>query len=125
SRTQVDRALVIFRWRAWSRANSFHIGRPLDGKRVRSPHGLKELAIGSLGKSVRNTGRIGQTHFHGIRRRSLRLFSAWILQAVAARPHIPEITTHKVTLECVEVEHRREGCVHVALWLSVAESRPH
>src|ERR1700704_2921229 len=124
-KTQVDRVLIILRWRSWSRANSFRIRRPLNGKRVRPPHGLKELAIGSFRKPVRNTGRIGQTHFYGIRRWSLRLFGAWILQAAAVRPHIPEIPTHKVTLECVVVEHRREGCIHVTLRLSVAESRPH
>src|SRR5260370_20048844 len=124
-RTQVHRKLIIRRWRPWSRANLFHIGGPLNGKRVRPPYGLKKLAIGSLGKPVRNTGRIGQTHFYGIRRRSLRLFGAWILQAVAARPHIPEIPTYEVTLEWVVVEHRREGRIHVALRLSVAESRPH
>src|SRR5713226_9256325 len=50
-RTQMDRVLIILGWRPWSRANPFHIGRPLNGKRVRPPHGLKELAIGSLGKS--------------------------------------------------------------------------
>src|ERR1700675_2818780 len=110
-RTQVDRVLIILRWRPWSRANSLRIRRPLNAKRVRSPHGLKEPAIGSLGKPVRNTGRIRQTHFHGIRRRSLRLFGAWILQTEAARPHVPEISAHKVTLEWVVVEHRREGRV--------------
>src|SRR6202022_3667661 len=121
---QVDRILIIFRWRPWSRANFFHVGRPLDGKRVRSPNGLKELAIGSPGKAIRDTGRIRQTHFHRIRRGTLRLFGAWILQAVAARPHIPEIPTHIVALKGVVVSPRSEGCVHVALRLSVAESRP-
>src|SRR6266849_3340080 len=105
-RTQVDRLLIIRRWRPWSRANFFRIARPLNGKRVRAPHGLKELAIGSTGKAVRNTGRIGQTHFYRIRRRSLRLFGAWILQAVAARTHIPEIPTDKIALEIIVVEHR-------------------
>src|SRR6266849_3042440 len=124
-RTQVDRELILRRGRPRSRANAFRIARPLNGERVRAPHGLKELAIGSLGKPVRNTGGIGQTHFHGIRRRSLRLFSAWILQAVAAGAHIPEIPTHEVTLKCVVVEHGREGCVHVALRLSIAEPRSH
>src|SRR6266851_1735727 len=122
-RTQVDRLLIIRRWRPWSRANSFRVARPLNGKRVRTPHGLKQLAIGSLGKAVRNAGRIGQTHFYGIGRRALRLFGAWILQAVAARAHVPEIATDKVALERVVMEHRREGCVHVALRLSIAESR--
>src|SRR6266849_11047692 len=51
-RTQVDRLLIIRRWRPWSRANSFRVARPLNGKRVRAPHGLKELAIGSTGKAV-------------------------------------------------------------------------
>src|SRR5258708_10557832 len=97
-RTQVDRLLIIRRWRPWSRANSFRVARPLNGKRVRAPHGLKELAIGSLGKPVRNTGGIGQTHFYGIARRALRLFGAGILQAVAARGHVPEVPTHKITL---------------------------
>src|SRR5713101_3074583 len=105
-RTQVERELIILRWRPWSRANPFHIARPLNGKRVRAPHGLKELAIGSVGEAVRNTGRIGQTHFHGIGRRSLGLFGAWILQAVAAGAHIPEIPTDKIALEGVVVEHR-------------------
>src|ERR1700687_3547391 len=106
SRTQVHRELIIRRWRPRSCANSFHIARPLNGKRVHPPHGFKELAIGSLGKPVCNTGRIRQTHFYGICRRSLRLLGAWILQAIAARAHIPEIPTNKVTLECVVVEHR-------------------
>src|SRR5216683_2252252 len=123
SGTQVERELIILRWRPRSRTDLFHVARPLNGKRVHAPHGLKKLAIGSVGKAVGNTGRIGQTHFHGIGRRSLRLFGAWILQTVAARTHIPEIPTHKVALERVVVEHRREGCVHVALWLSVAETR--
>src|SRR5467141_2929983 len=122
-RTQVDRLLIIRRWRPWSRANSFRVARPLNGKRVRAPHGLKELAIGSTGKAVRNAGGIGQTHFYGIGRRALRLFGAWVLQAVAARAHVPEIATDKVALERVVMEHRREGRVHVALRLSVAESR--
>src|SRR5713226_3943502 len=122
-RTQVERELIILRRRPWSRANFFRIARPLHGKRVRAPHGLKELAIGSVGEAVRNTGRIGQTHFHGIGRRSLRLFGAWILQAVAARAHVPEIATHEVALERVVVEHRREGRVHIALRLSIAETR--
>src|SRR5260370_31134740 len=87
----MDRVLIIRRWRPWSRTDPFRVGRPLNGKRVRPPNGLKELAIGSLGKPVSNTGRIGETHFHGIRRRSLRLFGAWILQAGAARPDIPQI----------------------------------
>src|SRR6266851_8345247 len=125
SGTQVERELIIRRWRPWSRANPFRIARPSNGKRVRAPHGLKELAVVSLGKAVRNTRRIGQTHFHGIRRRSLGLFGAWILQAIAARAHIPEIATDKVALERVVVEHGREGGVHVALRLSIAEARSH
>src|SRR5712692_4843706 len=122
SGTQVERELIIRRWRPWSRANPFRIARPLNGKRVRAPHGLKELAVGSVGKAVRNTGRVGQTHFYRIGRRSLRLLGAWILQAEAARAHIPEIATDKVALERVVVEHGREGCVHVALRLSIAEA---
>src|SRR5713226_1467246 len=55
-RTQVDRELIIRGWRPRSRTNPFHIGRPLNGERVRPPHGLKELAIASLGKAVRDTG---------------------------------------------------------------------
>src|ERR1700693_821728 len=119
---QVDRELIVLRRRPWSRANLFHVGGPLNGERVRAPHGLKELAIGSGGKAVRNARRIWQTHFHGIGRRSLRLFGARILQSEAARAHIPEISTDKVALERVVVEHGREGRVHVALRLAVAES---
>ena len=122
---EVDRVLFIRGWWPRSRTDLFHVGRPLNGERVRPPHCLKELAIGSLGKAVHNTSRIRQAHFYGIRRRSLRLFGAWILQAVAARAHIPEIPANKVTLECVVVEHRREGRVHVALRLSIAEPRSH
>src|SRR5882762_686294 len=122
-RTQVERELIILRRRPWSRANSFRVARPLNGKRVRAPHGLKEFAIGSVGKPVRNAGRIGQTHFYGIGRRALRLFGTWVLQAVAARAHVPEIATDKVALERVVMEQRREGRVHVALRLSVAEAR--
>src|SRR5712692_4121341 len=97
--THVERELLLLRRRPWSRAKPFHVGRPGNGKRVRSPHGLKELAVGSTRKAVRNTGRVGQTHFYRIGRRSLRLFGAWILQAIAARAHIPEIATDKVALE--------------------------
>src|SRR5258708_1808765 len=79
SGTQVERELIIRRWRPWSRANPFRIARPLHGKRVRAPHGLKELAIGSVGEAVRNTCRIGQTPFHGVCLLSLRVFDAWIL----------------------------------------------
>src|SRR6266436_2159531 len=121
--TQVDREQIVLRWRPWSRADLFHVARPLKGKRVRAPHGLKELAVGSGGKAVRNTRGIWQTHFHGIRRRSLRLFGARILQAEAARAHNPEIPTDKIALERVVVEHWREGRVHVALWFAVAETR--
>src|SRR5260370_28238731 len=42
-RTQVEPALIIRRWRPWSRANPFRLARPLNGERVRAPHGLKEL----------------------------------------------------------------------------------
>src|SRR6266849_11032826 len=56
SGTQVERELIIRRWRPRSRADLFRIARPLNGERVRAPHGLKELAIGSLGKAVRNAG---------------------------------------------------------------------
>src|SRR5713226_9040039 len=55
-RTQVDRDRIMRGGRPRSRANRFHIGRPLNGERVRPPHGLKELAIASLGKAVRDTG---------------------------------------------------------------------
>src|SRR2546425_9595125 len=89
------------------------------------PHTVSKSLRWSLGKAVRNTSRIRQAHFYGIGRRSLRLFGAWILQAVAASAHIPEIPANKVTLECVVVEHRREGRVHVALRLSIAEPRSH
>src|ERR1700738_4865325 len=106
SGAQVHRELIVRAWWPRSRANSFHIVRPLNGKRVHSPHGFKELAIGSLGKPVRNARRIRQTHFYGICRRSLRLFGAWILQAKAARAHVPEIPANKVTLECIVVQHR-------------------
>src|SRR5260370_1907827 len=90
-RTQVDRLLIIRRWRPWSRANSFRVARPLNGKRVRAPHGLKELAIGSLGKPVRNTSGIGQTHFHGIRRPPLHLLAACFLHT--APPSTPSPPT--------------------------------
>src|SRR5229473_3949680 len=50
--TQVERELIILRRRPWSRANFFRIARPLHGKRVRAPHGLKELAIGSVGEAL-------------------------------------------------------------------------
>src|SRR5258707_13668077 len=97
----MDRVLIIRGWRSRSRTDLFQGGRPLNGERVRPPHRLKELAIGSLGKAVRNTSRICQAHFYGIRRRSLRLFGARILQTVATRAHIPEIPANKVTLECI------------------------
>src|SRR5580704_1682558 len=107
---QVDRVLIIRGWRTWSRTDLFHVGRPVNVERVRPPDGLKELPIGSAGKAVRNTGRIRQAHFYGIRRRSLRLFGAGVLQAVAARAHIPEIAADKVTLECIVMEHGGKWC---------------
>src|SRR4029077_9473167 len=58
---QVDREQIVLRWRPWSRADFFHVARPLNGERVRAPHGLKELAIGSAGKAIRDAGGIGQT----------------------------------------------------------------
>src|ERR1700686_854998 len=121
----MDRVLIVRGWRPWSCTDLFDVGRPVNIERVCAPHLLKKLTIGSLRKAVRNTSRIRQTHFYGICRRSLPLFGAWILQAVAACAHIPEIAANKVTLECVVVEHRREGRVHVALRLSIAETRSH
>src|SRR5260370_21804432 len=118
--TQVDWVLIIRRWRPWSRTDLFHVGRPVNGERVRAPHDLKELAIRSPRQAVRNTSRIRQAHFYGIRRRSLRLFRAWILQAVAARGHIPKIPADKVAPESVVMEHRREMRIQVDLLLSAA-----
>jgi len=60
----------------------------------------------------REPGRVGTQHKRNpanpfLRDSSevLRLFGAWILQAVAARAHIPEIPTDKVALEIIVVEH--------------------
>src|SRR5580704_7567415 len=122
---QVHRQRIVRRWWPWSCADFFRVGRPVNGERVRTPHRLKKLAIGSAGKPVRDTSRIGQAHFYRICRRSLRLFGAGILQTVTARAHIPEIAANKIALESVVMEHRREGRVHVALRLAIAEPRSH
>src|SRR5437016_5457166 len=91
--------LVIRGRRSRSRTNLLYIRRPLNGKRVCPPHCLKELAIGSLGEAVGNTSGVGQAHFYWIRRRSLGLFGAWVLQTVAAGAHIPKISTDKIALK--------------------------
>src|SRR5713226_5873976 len=49
-RAEMDRVQIIRGWRPRSRTDLFHVGRPLNGERVRPPHGLKKLAIGSVGK---------------------------------------------------------------------------
>jgi hypothetical protein len=118
---EMDRVLIVRGWRCRCCTDVFRVGRPLNDERVLSPYRLKELAIGSPRETERYTGRIRQAHFYGIRRRSLRLFGTWILQPVTARTHIPEIPADKVTLQGVVVEHWREGGVHVALRLSIAE----
>src|SRR5579859_2228253 len=124
-RAEMDRVLIIRGWRPGSRTDFFYVGWPLNVERVRAPHRLKQFAIGSPGKAVRNTSRIRQSHFYRIRRRPLCLFGAWVLQAIAARAHIPEIPADKITLECIVVKHRSEGRVHVALRLPIAEPRSH
>src|SRR5271157_17198 len=97
--TQMDGIWIAVQGRTGCRADALDVRRPRDGKRIGTPNLLEQFAVGSLREPVGQACRVGQTHFHGIRRWCLRLLGAGTLQAVATGAHVPEIPAHKITLE--------------------------
>src|SRR5215471_20333690 len=75
--------------------------RPLNRKSLRAPNASEDMGILSSGDSVRNTGRIRQTHLLCIVRRALRLLSIGALEPITGRAQVPEVTPVEVALRLV------------------------
>ena len=121
----MNRILIACRLWAWCRTNSLHIERPVDVERICAPYRFKQFSILGLRDAIGNAGRIGQTHFYGIRGRPLRLLCTRALQAIPGRSHVPKVSAYKIALQFVVMQNRSKRSIHVTLGLAIAEAAPH
>jgi hypothetical protein len=122
---EMDRHRIVGGWRSRLVTYLLHIVRPRDREGLSAPNAFKQGAIRPLRSAVHGTRDVGEPHFDGIGRGSLRLLGRGITQSAAGRTHVPEIAADEIALAGIVMQHGCKRRIGVRLRLAVAESCAH